>query len=98
VRKMSAEGRSADRSRRSFGGYTLRPRGWGLADIPWIRINTLPPCVGHYSWKRAVKLCDGNSEMRLMKGPTLQRLTGEIEKRRKMKWSSRLSDRRRVRA
>ncbi len=29
----------------------------------------------------AVKLCDGNSEMRVMEGPTLQRLTGETEKR-----------------
>jgi hypothetical protein len=38
-----------------------------------------------YSWKRAVNLCDGNSEMRVMERPTLQRLTGEIEKRRKMK-------------
>ena len=45
-----------------------------------------------YSWKRAVNLCDGNSEMRVMEGPTLQWLTGEIEKRRKMKWSSRLVD------
>ena len=32
-----------------------------------------------YSWKRAVKLCDGNSEMRVIEGPTLQRLTEEIQ-------------------
>ena len=43
-----------------------------------------------YSWRRALKLCDGNAEMRVMEGPTLQRLTREIEKRRKMKWSSHL--------
>ena len=46
-----------------------------------------------YSWKQAVKLCDGNPEIRLMEGPTLQRLTEEIEKRRKMKWTSRIGGR-----
>ena len=49
-----------------------------------------------YSWKRAVNLCDGNSDMRVMEGSTLQRLTEEIEKRRKMKWTSRLGDGRHV--
>jgi hypothetical protein len=39
-----------------------------------------------YSWQRAVKLCDGNSETNLMQGDaTLQRLTWEIEKRRAAK-------------
>ena len=37
-----------------------------------------------YSWQRAVKLCDGNSEANLMQGEaTLQRLREEIERRRK---------------
>ena len=27
-----------------------------------------------YSWERALKLCDGNTEAHLMDGPTLQRL------------------------
>ena len=34
-----------------------------------------------YSWKRAIKLCDGNAEARLMQGDaTLQRLSQEIER------------------
>ena len=34
-----------------------------------------------YSWERALKLCDGNTEAHLMDGPTLQRLNLEIERR-----------------
>ena len=35
-----------------------------------------------YSWKRAIKLCDGNAEAHLMQGDaTLQRLAHEIERR-----------------
>ena len=33
-----------------------------------------------YSWERALKLCDGNTEAHLMDGPTLQRLNLEIER------------------
>ena len=37
-----------------------------------------------YSWTRAVKLCDENTETNLMQGDaTLQRLTEEIERRKK---------------
>jgi hypothetical protein len=37
-----------------------------------------------YSWTRAVKLCDGNTETNLLQGDaTLQRLTEEIERRKK---------------
>jgi hypothetical protein len=36
-----------------------------------------------YSWQQAVKLCDGNTETKLMQGDaTLQRLVEEIAKRR----------------
>ena len=36
-----------------------------------------------YSWQRAVKLCDGNTETNLMQGDaTLERLVEEIAKRR----------------
>ena len=36
-----------------------------------------------YSWKRAIKLCDGNAEAHLMQGDaTLQRLAQEIERLR----------------
>jgi hypothetical protein len=36
-----------------------------------------------YSWKQAVKLCDGNTETNLMEGDaTLQRLVEEIARRR----------------
>jgi hypothetical protein len=39
-----------------------------------------------YSWKRAIKLCDGNAEAHLMQGDaTLQRLAQEIERRRETK-------------
>ena len=39
-----------------------------------------------YSWKRAIKLCDGNAEAHLMQGDaTLQRLAQEIERRKKLK-------------
>ena len=34
-----------------------------------------------YSWERALKLCDGNTEAHLMDGPTLERLNLEIERR-----------------
>ena len=34
-----------------------------------------------YSWERALKLCDGDTEAHLMDGPTLQRLNLEIERR-----------------
>ena len=37
-----------------------------------------------YSWQRAVKLCDGNTEANLIQGDAnLQRLVGEITKRQK---------------
>jgi hypothetical protein len=37
-----------------------------------------------HSWQRAVKLCDGNRESNLMEGDaTLQRLSEEIERRKK---------------
>jgi hypothetical protein len=37
-----------------------------------------------YSWKRAVKLCDGNSETHLMQNEaTLERLAEEIERQKK---------------
>jgi hypothetical protein len=37
-----------------------------------------------YSWKRAIELCDSNAEANLMQGDaTLQRLTEEIERRKK---------------
>ncbi len=37
-----------------------------------------------YSWKRAIKLCDGNAEAHLMQGDaTLQRLAQEIERRKR---------------
>jgi len=37
-----------------------------------------------YSWKRAIKLCDGNAEAHLMQGDaTLQRLAQEIERETK---------------
>jgi hypothetical protein len=39
-----------------------------------------------YSWKRAIKLCDGNAEAHLMQGDaTLQRLAQEIERKEKLK-------------
>ena len=37
-----------------------------------------------FSWKRAIKLCDGNAEAHLMQGDaTLQRLAQEIERRKR---------------
>jgi hypothetical protein len=37
-----------------------------------------------YSWQRAVKLCDGNTETSLIQNDaTLERLVGEIAKRRR---------------
>jgi hypothetical protein len=37
-----------------------------------------------YSWKRAIKLCDGNGESHLMQGDaTLRRLAQEIERRKR---------------
>jgi hypothetical protein len=37
-----------------------------------------------YSWQRAVKLCDGNTETNLIQNDaTLERLVGEIAKRRR---------------
>ena len=37
------------------------------------------------SWQRAVKLCDGNTETNLIQNDaTLERLAGEIAKRRRM--------------
>jgi hypothetical protein len=32
-----------------------------------------------YSWKRAVKLCDGNSEMRLMEGQRCSGSRGKLK-------------------
>ena len=38
-----------------------------------------------YSWQRAVKLCDGNTESNLIQNDaTLERLVGEITKRRRI--------------
>ena len=35
-----------------------------------------------YSWQRAVKLCDGNTETNLMQGDATGKARGEIAKRR----------------
>ena len=41
------------------------------------------PRTAIYSWQRAVKLCDGKTDTNLMQGDaTLERLAGEIAKRR----------------
>ena len=43
--------------------------------------------VARLSWKRAIKLCDGNAEAHLMQGDaTLQRLAQEIERRKWREW------------
>ena len=47
------------------------------------RNDGLPRETAIYSWQRAVKLCDGNTETNLMQGDaTLERLVEEIAKRR----------------
>ena len=67
-----------------------RPVGWTYTEpLPQFRYggrgddknDGRTPETPVYSWERALKLCDGNTEAHLMDGPTLQQLNLEIERR-----------------
>jgi hypothetical protein len=55
-----------------------------ISDFGDDRNDGLTKKTAIYSWQRAVKLCDGNTESHLMQGDaTLQRLKEEVERRKK---------------
>jgi hypothetical protein len=56
-----------------------------ISDVGDDRNDGLTRKTAIYSWQRAVKLCDGSTETNLIQNDaTLERLVGEITKRRKI--------------